>query len=67
MAMSNEEALKLVLAGQPKYPSKATHPEDAHDDELDYQRECRTFEAAKRQIQSLVSPPTQERGRYIPD
>jgi hypothetical protein len=67
MAMSNEEALKLVLAGQPQYPPRATHPEDAHDDERDYRTDCQKYEAAKQQIQSFVTSSSQEHGRHIPD
>lgn len=64
--MTDQEALKVVLAGPPKYPPRATHPEDSRDDERDFRNDCRSYEAAKAQIQRLVAPE-QERGRHIPD
>lgn len=67
MPMSNEDALKIVFAGQPKYPPRAMHPEDARDDENDYKAECRTYESAKEQIRRVLTKSDEDRGRYIPD
>ena len=73
--LTDEQALKIALGGEPKYPTRATHPEDKtttflrvsrdflqHDDERDYQEDLRRYAAAKDQVRNAVS-----RGKRDPD
>lgn len=68
--LTDEQALKIALGGEPKYPTRATHPEDSHDDERDYQEDLRRYAAAKDQVRNAVSRGMRdpdEGYRHIPD
>lgn len=54
IAMTDDEAIRVALAGEPRYPPRATHPEDSHDDERDYRESLRRWEHAKAQVRGLT-------------